>query len=819
MSRPEDIGESLNTKPTSKWRDFISPNAPYFSIGPRIEFLFTADKDENTEMKIGQLGKDKAVRKPMGSNWDIARGLWHNAERFSSNADTRYGFQKFLSIAQFHSFVMLQEWLHSKYEIEAMIRELYDWLYLDRMTSLVYEGQRSESHIANNKWRQRTLYQKVMADLFRAEFSPRHWVAETKQDVLKDLLFREVDNCRRLAWQARTAQRISWKFTCVSWNEGLEKSTKLFTTFENPLPRTKYCPWLKKDLSRSGFPRYLWHITSKRTVDTQQLPRRVEYTCISHTWGRWRRKQFAVIPHVPWQVPLNSRFDVVGLPDTFYRLKDRFPTEYIWIDLFCIPQKADDPQLLLITTEEIARQAAIFQNAVSCVAWLNYVNHWVAEYCTIGWLSAQFALLASQPGFCIANSLLDAAEHGCHLPLQLTRFSTPTFGYSQWRQKFIQYRDGFYVWWRYKRKWLPYYHFEPSDWFSGVWTLQEAYLRPNMILADRNWNILCDPAGEPISLEELFALDHVVWDLGTYGTQLIGGFLLKGHGVEGAPVDELMQIHRKDGFKEKCPPGPRQLTSMIAKTHLFSRSLGSRVDPLIQANGRFCTAGRSGRAEAIMSSLGITDWYKRSSKIEDDELVLDMYPLEFLREASSKIGPDFYLATNKSPSPWVLFNPFTRTRGTLLPIGRAGDSRYRMKSVTDRGTPPCGHRGDFHPSVLSWQIQPNGHTRIRQAAILASSREQSMISHSLVLLGFWGSRHRESQEVILSDWITKQSKIFDTFAVCLTNGGPHNTGLILQGRRLGKSIRLIKVGYFTISPDSIAFRAVPISQRVNWIVV
>ena len=290
-SRGQYANQSPETKSTSRWQDFVSPNAGHFSIGPRILFLMSSDKNEHTEEKIGHLGRDEAQSLSIDSNWITAKGLWLEAENFSLDESAKHGFQKYLSTAQYHSFVMLREWLHSKYEIEPMVREFYDSLYRNEGALLMYEGRnREESHVVSEVFRQRTLYQKLMADLFRVEFSPAHWVAERQEDVSRDILFHHVDECRRLAWQAKTAQRISWKFTTTSWNEGLSKCSE-FSTFENPLPRMDYCPWLKKDSSRSGFPRYLWHVASKRTVDTTHLPRRVKYTCISHTWGRWRQKE------------------------------------------------------------------------------------------------------------------------------------------------------------------------------------------------------------------------------------------------------------------------------------------------------------------------------------------------------------------------------------------------------------------------------------------------------------------------------------------------------------------------------------------------
>ena len=158
---------------------------------------------------------------------------------------------------------MLRDWLHSNYENEAVVREFYNSLYRNEGEWLIHEGRNLEdSHVANEEFRQRTLYQKNMADLFRVEFSPAHWVAERQRDDFRDLLFQHLDECRRRAWQARTAQRISWNFITTSWDEGLDKCSEL-STFEDPLPRIDYCPWLKKDSSRLGFPRHLWHVPSK----------------------------------------------------------------------------------------------------------------------------------------------------------------------------------------------------------------------------------------------------------------------------------------------------------------------------------------------------------------------------------------------------------------------------------------------------------------------------------------------------------------------------------------------------------------------------
>ena len=69
-----------------------------------------------------------------------------------------------------------------------------------------------------------------------------------------------------------------------------------------------------------------------------------------------------------------------------------------------------------------------------------------------------------------------------------------------------------------------------------------------MVLANKDWFILCDAAGEPMSLEDFFTLDRGSWSLGSY-------FLFKDHGVEDAPVEKVMQMHVKSGLEAKCPTG------------------------------------------------------------------------------------------------------------------------------------------------------------------------------------------------------------------------------------------------------------------------
>jgi hypothetical protein len=821
-------GSPEDARPSKKERKSRPPDHKRFSIGPQILFIISTDKTEEYTTNI----KTKLHSKE--DNWSLAKLLWHYAEEWMVSDVTKDQLKGYLATAQYHSLTMLHDWIHSKHEIEPVVRPFAQSLFDTETELIIHESlddsetlKDCDSHIMSEDFRQISLYQKVMADLFRMEFSPAHWVGEQyrsgdfKGIKFQRAQFEELDYCRRQAWQVCSAQRISWKFTSVSWGEGIENASnsKIFT---NPHGRNDPCPWLKRDKSREGFPRYLWDISLKKTVDTAEFTRRVNYTCISHTWGRWRKKDWINITGVPWRVPLNSRFNIEELPTTFYNMKDRFATEYIWLDLFCMPQETTNPKLAEILKSEIARQAVIFQNASACVAWLNYVNHWVGEYCTIGWLSAKFAMLGSLAGMTDASSLLEAACHGSSIPLQLTRLARPMFGSSKWRAMAIQWADDMDVWWRKQRKITPYYHFEPSDWFSGVWTLQEAYLRPNMVLADKDWNILSDASGEPIALEELFALDYVVWQLMRWGTQVLGRFIIKGHGVEDWPFDEVMQVYANQNVNEGCPPGPRQLHSMIQKTHLFSEGTGSRLDPLIQANARFCTAGATGRAEAIMSSLGVTDWFKADSVVKEKDLVMGMYPNRFLQEALGSIGPDFYMTSIHSPTIWPVLNLLTQQTGSMMPFDRAKESLHKMDSIKTRGSLPYHDPTALDPSVATWEIERTGRVVMKQAVVLASNKSEfpGMEGNGYAYMSFWGALYSKSCEYEFSEWIQQQPRYLDTFIVALTNNNPVSiVGLLLQGKGLGKKTRLAKIGTFELAIFGDQVKSWPDAQQVDWVVL
>jgi hypothetical protein len=227
-------------------------------------------------------------------------------------------------------------------------------------------------------------YHERMLLLFKCEFLFDSCYAPVNEPVRS---FEYRANVRRQAAVYAYTQRFAWetylehKSTCVlECMAESEESRKLALSlpgvflrpFDHFLARGSVvnpCPWLSNDIDElNNMPYYLWDIENSCTVTTSTLGFRPDYVAISHTWGRWVKDSPIAITGVPdWRVPQNKLFDVRDLP----RLLKKVPggMQYAWMDLLCIPQDGS-----IIGTQEIARQAKIFQGAKYAVAWLNQVQ-------------------------------------------------------------------------------------------------------------------------------------------------------------------------------------------------------------------------------------------------------------------------------------------------------------------------------------------------------------------------------------------------------------------------------------------------------------
>lgn len=128
-----------------------------------------------------------------------------------------------------------------------------------------------------------------------------------------------------------------------------------------------------------NYPQYLWNRMGETLEKTSALVRGgapPNYTAISHLGRRQEGGQSHCIPK-GWKYPVPSvdKFKVGELVRDLQQLQGVIETDYVWIDLLCLPQCGEDDeqdsdgqdfQLKLL---ELSRQTVIFHNAVSVVKW------------------------------------------------------------------------------------------------------------------------------------------------------------------------------------------------------------------------------------------------------------------------------------------------------------------------------------------------------------------------------------------------------------------------------------------------------------------
>ncbi|KAL7919365.1 hypothetical protein ACQKWADRAFT_205806 [Trichoderma austrokoningii] len=129
-----------------------------------------------------------------------------------------------------------------------------------------------------------------------------------------------------------------------------------------------------------NYPQYLWNRTRATLEKTSALvcgdgppP---DYMAISHLGRRQEIGQSHIFPG-GWKYPVPSmdKFKIGQLAGDLQQLEGVIDTEYVWMDLLCLPQCEEDDeqdpdgrdyQLKLL---ELSRQTAIFQTAVGVVKW------------------------------------------------------------------------------------------------------------------------------------------------------------------------------------------------------------------------------------------------------------------------------------------------------------------------------------------------------------------------------------------------------------------------------------------------------------------
>ena len=763
---------------------------------------------------LWKLLEDFAGQRHEGGGDAVALNLYEKMEELFGDEAHRKGLRNAMSLSQYNSFRIIREWWDCSIEEDPWFRANGD-----RKKVLELLDQHSILDLASPQVIQTlfgvgptipkiSTYRLLVHRLFQMEFDPSYGEG---QDLVLHRASLQAER-ERASFHA-SVQRLCFPFFAglaglesepPAANEGDKEKRaekpKLANIFDESMGSCiEACPWLESRGDRTAYPFYLWDVRQKRTVPVNGLPEDPEYICISHTWGRWHNpaEPFAAIENVPWLVPRNSRFSVQELPEM---LEAAFDVEFIWLDLLCIPQ--DRSELALI---EMSRQAAIFTTAKAVVAWLWDVRDWHGLSDIIEWLA----------NFCIRNR----GEVGNDLP------DPPAHQYTEMVLEDAP-QDSPYT---------------PIGWFTSLWTLQEACLRPDMLLCNHDFSALT-VKDVPITLDSLAVLLNFA--TGHYPHSPYETLLNRVHlppDLEAGTYAELEQLNPLGSIRRRhaLEQAPKDIWSFheiydVLITSGMSRLYSiSPIGILYLGQHRQCT---SRRAEAVMSAVGATDWFTthvaQHHSAPEADLIHGLYPQEFLNEVARKNGAVFYATiasdlsylegvvdtTNGAWKPLSLSQgigcllPFTTTRTIFLPQERNSQDWYG------------------HSSISSWYIESDGRVHMPEAGVMAAATFktslvrgktegigsiESEIQASILIPGVFQTSSQ--QQINLLEWLQSfwDAVAAPNYAVSVYQQTKKaQWGLILK--TVGEKGVLVKIGTFITS--SVGAKDVP-TKRVDWIVL
>ncbi|KAE8354026.1 hypothetical protein BDV28DRAFT_147505 [Aspergillus coremiiformis] len=600
-----------------------------------------------------------------------------------------------------------------------------------------------------------------------------------------------VASCQRTAWHAFG----SLGGTNPPLTESTSSDTVAPTTFEEKVLSLSDCRAFAQNIAnqntKKDLPYYLWDVKNGWTVKTEDLVQRVDYVVISHTWGRWRKKQEPAVrvAGVPWDIPQNSRFEVEKLPEIVRNMDITAP--YIWTDLLCIPQDRSKPQQERVYNSEIDRQALIFGSAKAGAIWLNDVESWEGMIVTVSWLCLKY-LIASRPNVDDnLRGLLHSATESANAP-------TGLFGPYEWAG-------------------ANSYMGAPSGWFSSLWTLQEACLRPQMGFLNREGKGLF--AGKSrdslMTLDGLLALAH--W---------VGLNLVKINAELLPPYSEI-------------PQGPLEVFKLSDEFQLSSLL---NIDPLKllgMTNLRYCSHSR---ARAIMSAIGATGWWsehlqKYGRPPPETDLVLGRFPRAFVNEIRKQLGAAFFGSVSLSLDfTDILVSGDTDSRfghrviGSMLPFSSSANR--------PKGSHVWSHEFRDHPSVNTWRICTDGCVEMREIGLVAAADTGDFTGFSKActlparIMAPGSDGRMKPEDVDLQEWVETFQPIWpdmNVYAVCLCYGGPsgRDWGVILQQVPYREQYRLdpltgdvkllVKIGAYILTGAQ--QHKEPDTQKVDWLIL
>ncbi|KAK8044389.1 hypothetical protein PG993_004413 [Apiospora rasikravindrae] len=763
---------------------FIPMQEPYWHICPLWVHL---------DRTLGSANADREYTwKATLDNWHAFRCAYLE-DRAYSRGQRGLTFKKSLSGSQMLSFEILNDWWSSSYAHEYLAKSARTFMK-SGIDSVALDPVRLAQQQGPEKGM--SLYHSLCFELFLHELNPQRWEPNMSHNTLHYL-----QSKRYLVSRNAIAQSLALSILKIG---------KGPTNSSYPRINLNNRGWDQDIKPPGGLPRYLWDTRERKTVLVSGLGFRPDYTCISHTWGRWRRPSLASVKGVDWLVPENGKYDVRDLPSELAHLSAR----YVWLDLFCIPQ--DDRKesgvgrrgrKLLVRDIEIERQSGIFRCSSTCVAWLHDVQTWTGVRRGLEWIAMKYlSATNTQEEVMEATSTekMSMAWAEADVPAELTYLPAlengEVYNAEQTRSRA-----------------------RPVTWFSSLWTLQEALLCPGIELYSRNWTRLEDNRGCAISLSTLTNfLDLTRQLLHTEGILSTVSIATPGEYYQ-ALLSARAECGQSDLYDlPMAVSNLRFLMDLTGLSNILSGRSISRV--FVGASTRECT---SDRAPAIMSAIGITEWYLERPParltnlwMRREPLVLGVYPLRFLRAAFEKDGSQFmdgaWFERKRLTNRDLLLR---RPTGSMLPFSRAGftprDKKFNMPE-----NPSIEVTG--HPSVASWKIRADGSIRIRSAGLWATSGTGSVRS-SLKYEGFvhWHDLAQNIDRVErVEDLVTYLSKMEiggSLYAVALYKDGSRHCGVLLQTppRRISRCRYLLNVGRFSV----ITSDEMPPTSLVNWVVL
>lgn len=645
----------------------------------------TSTTDDWSNVPLG-LVLEKHLRSPVSADKsDVARALdrWHT---FQDVAAQHPDFGRSLSFPQKTSWTLLTHWWSAAYQDPSILEAAKSLLKAasadpNRVRLFHCEPYLDKETFVRTR---KSVYNATMYALLDKEFNPRCWDKHFKEVRLMTLSI-----IRAKGIQHAAAQRLAYTSYATEKRLSLPDIGPYVCSVDLP------CPWLPKEYRKKEMPFYLWDVERRQTVKVEDLPDEPEYCCVSHTWGRWRTNDVH-IQGVPWLVPRNERFDVESLPEHLQQIQSRIT--FVWIDLFCIPQdgspKAED---------EINRQALIFQNASHCIAWMNDVVEWEKTEKALKWIAISYLHTTTSTGIYDTDSLLGPFYREAQDDSELFAHEI-----SEGEKLRLDPSNPLAVVPVGERKLA-----ETASWFSSLWTLQEAMLCPSLTFVRRDWTPLKDCLGTAIPLDAFFGIlntvENVWCDDKPYKIWTDG------------PIQSYsrLKISQEIEPSKRWPSGARQLYSLCLVTRMDNLLQSSEpAGLLVVANTRQSTGSR---APAIMSALGITDWYKpNDGSLREADLVLNCYPLPFVREAATKLGGPFYGAGGKVENfSYKKDSLNSGTKGSMMPFAAKSGWSGDLHGVSAT----YGRLQEDHPAVQKWVIQQDGSVSIKEAGILASTED------------------------------------------------------------------------------------------------